>query len=342
MSSTHTPVVAAAAPRPLIRGLPGLPGRRVGGVDLRTLNAALIAQYPTTEEEDRSWCRVGAMWQDPGAGASLMEVGLQDVLREIVQPGGEPAAATLAKWEGRVAKHPMYADIIPFVKGFTHRVLPRLTVAEVERITSHPDASIRTEHALSNIRQRECPKEVDDFDTPWTYNYMLHDFLERQGRLFRWGEFWSWFKGEAADRYFVPYKEAFGWDKANAAGRVALERALQWRVGRAYYSFLREIDLLTRLREIHGLNVRYHLLADVNFRVDLWVEGTLVLLYLRNSTYRDEFGGRKQKVADLIDLSRFRYLEIGINAPTAFGKPSLVDQASVEAVAAAIKAQGNG
>jgi hypothetical protein len=56
---------------------------------------------------------------------------------------------------------------------------------------------------------------------------------------------------------------------------------------------MREVDLLLRLRNA-GIPVRYHLLADVLFRADLWLNSLVVCLYFPNPNYRSgKDAGRK-------------------------------------------------
>lgn len=67
--------------------------------------------------------------------------------------------------------------------------------------------------------------------------------------------------------------------------RRAWSRAAKWRLGKFYLSAIREIDVLAKLRH-SGLELKYHLLADVLFRADFWRGNTLVCLYFPNPAYR--------------------------------------------------------
>lgn len=50
-----------------------------------------------------------------------------------------------------------------------------------------------------------------------------------------------------------------------------VKRAIRWRLGKFYLSAIRELDLLTRLREL-GVPLRYQLPEDVLLRLDFWTE----------------------------------------------------------------------
>ncbi|MBM85285.1 MAG: hypothetical protein CMM47_04610 [Rhodospirillaceae bacterium] len=50
-----------------------------------------------------------------------------------------------------------------------------------------------------------------------------------------------------------------------------IEDAVRWRLGKFYYSAVREVDLLISINAA-GIPLKYHLVADVLLRVDYWVD----------------------------------------------------------------------
>ena len=76
-------------------------------------------------------------------------------------------------------------------------------------------------------------------------------------------------------------------------------RAIRWRVGKFYYSALREVDLLLAVREL-GVDLKYHLLADVLLRADFWSGDMVVCTYFPNTYYRYGRAGRKPPAATFL------------------------------------------
>lgn len=281
---------------------------------------------------------------DAGISIAPHESGDHDVVdfeqfrKDIIIPGGDKAEKSYRTWLARGNGNTDYDDIQALVHGFRHDFLYAITVEELERVTLDRDPTVRTGHALSDIDpKRECIRAVDDFNTPWAMQYLLHGFLERHRRIPRWEDFERFFKGAAKLRYYEPFKARFGYDRLSADEIHRFERALQWRIGNAYYSCLREIDLITRLRREYDLPVRYHMLADVQFKIDIWCENVLIAVYIKNERYRDGEDGRKVRLSDMLDVSNFQMLEIELEAPRRFGRPALVTPQGIEKTAEAIR-----
>ena len=83
------------------------------------------------------------------------------------------------------------------------------------------------------------------------------------------------------------------WQNANVPRRKAINRALHWRVGKFYYSAVREMELLCRLREEYNVSARYHIFANVLLRADFWLGDIIICTYFANPKYRDGQDGRK-------------------------------------------------
>ena len=77
-----------------------------------------------------------------------------------------------------------------------------------------------------------------------------------------------------------------------------IDNAVRWRLGKFYYSALREVDLLAALHA-KGVPLKYHVLADVLLRVDYWMGKTLICIYFPNTEYRSGESGRKPKAAQV-------------------------------------------
>lgn len=246
---------------------------------------------------------------------------------DIIKPGGIVAEKNLSFWMQRAQKTE-WVDIGTFVSNHDHKTLYQLTLDDINRVTKDRDPSIRTGHAIGNIHRGEVGvSRTEKFSTPWALVYLFHGLMERKGTLPRWEDFDNFLRGAARKRYYEPFMKAFDYPNQTEQSIVELERGFHYRAGNAYYSFLREIDLFTRLRIIYGLDVRYHLLADTQFKIDLWVKNVLVSLFIGNPTYRKGSLGRKSRVCEKLNIDNFHLLELDLKTgKSSSGYPLLASE----------------
>lgn len=268
-------------------------------------------------------------------------VGMNELLSDLVEPGGHKARRSLDQWMARRNRGPSFEDVHAFVIDHSHSVLHGMSVSDVESATIWPTRRGETDprHALGDLRKGvDCMAEVDNWPTPpWAFNYVFHDLMERMGRMPTWPDVEAHLRGAARNRILEPFALDFGFTSLSAADRVRYCRALRWRLATAYYSFSREVDLIVRLRRLHDLPVRYHILADAQFKIDLWCGRVIVSLLIRNPKYRDSGIGRKRRASDMLDGSAFEALSVELAVPDAFGRPSLVPAAEIASMADLIK-----
>lgn len=207
----------------------------------------------------------------------------EDCRRELLVRGGPAAQSAYRAWLAR----PGYEAVHEFVHSFTHTYLASVTPKELADVRS------RSAHALGDVRTEEQLQEVEDWTTPFAFQHLFHRFLETERHAPTWQEFSAWLNGDAAAFFVQPLLSHVGWDEAGKERRVKLRRAFRWRLGKFYYSAMRELELFARLRHEYGLPLRYHLLADVLLRVDFWLNGDVVCVYFANPKYRDRDQGRK-------------------------------------------------
>ncbi len=196
-------------------------------------------------------------------------------------------AAGQAAHEKWINRMDLQADVVPFVKEFKHEKLFGFSMQDYERVVKESG------HALGNVQSSEQIKVVEDYWTPFALQHLFHDLIETKGILPTWEEFSAWMKTEAKPRYLGPLLTYFGYKHMNPEQRLQLGRAIQWRLGKFYYSAMREIELMLKLKEAHGIQMRYHLLADVLLRVDFWHQRTLICVWFSNPRYRSQDAGRK-------------------------------------------------
>jgi hypothetical protein len=113
---------------------------------------------------------------------------------------------------------------------------------------------------------------------------------------------------------------------------------MRWRFGLAYYSFLREMYVLARLREL-GLPMHVHPLADALFGADFWSGITVVEFLIGNRQFGTAGSGRKTKDQEILgDQGTFQFTSLEMAVQRDWGVVHLpsgceVDQPGVRAVA---------
>lgn len=249
-------------------------------------------------------------------------VDFTDCKRELLDRAGGEAEAAYRRW-----RRNQKPEVVEFVENFRHEHLFRITKADVESVNS------RTAHALGRVRKEEQLKAIEDGTCPFAFQHVFHKYIEDHQSLPTWQEFSAWIKGPARRMYAQPLLKEAGYREADKQRRRKLARALQWRAGKKYYSSLREVGLLTRLREDHGIAFRYHLLADVLLRADFWLGDTIVCTYFPNQLYRSSDGGRKPPAERFFKDARpaFNIMDLEIQRQ-GYGKPWTIDQDSLNEV----------
>lgn len=232
------------------------------------------------------------------------EVTLHDLQSDLIRPSGPEAERVYLAWRSRT-RISGYEEVIPFVEGFTHRFLYEITEDLLEEVKR------RSKHALGDLVREVVELEgMENFHAPFANQFLFHMYLEQQRRVPSWEEWWNWLKGEGSRFYIDVVKRERGYDALSQKAKDRMRDAVQWRLGKAYYSAFREIELLTRLRTRYGLPVKYHMLADVLFKVDFWLNQTLISIYFGNPKYREGTSGRKQHAEAILGRAYFTFPEV--------------------------------
>lgn len=116
---------------------------------------------------------------------------------------------------------------------------------------------------------------------------------------------------------------------------------MRWRIGNAYYSFLREAYVMAELRS-RRLDVRSHPLADALFHVDCWVGDVNIELCIGNRQFRAGGLGRKTASSELLSDAepRFRTLQIELPVGREFGRVHFPDNLTLNQVAERLRSAG--
>lgn len=261
--------------------------------------------------------------------APKLKVSFADCISELVNKDSRKADNVYQHW---LSRKDLQTEVIPFVQGFTHNKLYEFTRGDYEAAVQ------ASAHALGNVRSGEQLPEVENFFTPFAFTHLFHDYVETNGVLPTWQDFATWVKGPRKSWYIDPIFEHLAYRQQDTERRYAIGRAIHWRLGKFYYSAMREIELLIRLREEEGINLKYHLLADTLLRVDFWVENVLLCVFFSNPNYRTTGSlGRKTKAATIFPTPDFILLDIEVERQ-GHGNFWRVSDSSVARIAANIRA----
>ncbi|WP_156365797.1 hypothetical protein [Nocardiopsis sp. NRRL B-16309] len=202
----------------------------------------------------------------------------------------------------------------------------KLVPSEIRNLTS--------EHALGNLRPGQGYKveSIRDWRPDFAFSHIFHFHLEERGRMFSFEEFREW---STLDR-FQPMFHTPAWEKIKEAiaggySEQEAKNSLRWRIGIAYYSFVREMYVVARFREL-GLDARFHPLADALFRTDTWIGDTSVALYIRNDAFRNGKVGRKPPAEKILggEESGLKFIGLGIPTQPIWGEVHFPDDRAVE------------
>ncbi|MFD4252516.1 hypothetical protein ACFWQL_22500 [Amycolatopsis thermoflava] len=231
--------------------------------------------------------------------------------------------------------------MVDLVTRHTTCHLYRLTPGEVHEVCR------RTQHPLGDIKKAEIAKvrEVRDWEPTFAFTHLFHYYLEQRNELPTWERFSDFLLrsnegrelfGDEIHQKRIEFSESACRAGRNDITEQLVGEALRWRVGLAYYSFLREVYSVVALRSL-GVDVRVHPLADAMCRVDAWVDDTIISLWVSNAEFRTQAAGRKIKVGELLG-DTFRYLDIELDKATTYGRVHLPSRQRLEEAARRIKA----
>jgi hypothetical protein len=243
------------------------------------------------------------------------------------------ARALLRRWQADPAR----PHVPRLVMRHTSKVLYELDLHRIEAICA------ATEHPLGNIPKQAAMavQPVVDWRPDFAFTHVMHLALETLGSLPTFGDFARFCTEEPVGQATLGDPARHIRERACQQGYAPehAAQAIRWRIGVAYYSFVREVYTIAVLRG-NGLDVRAHPLADALFRVDAWTGRTVLSLYIRNPRFRDGTRGRKPRAAGILSSAQppFRYEELRLTTRHEFGCVHLPEAGLIRAVALRIKA----
>jgi hypothetical protein len=218
-------------------------------------------------------------------------------------------------------------------------VMAHTTIAVYDLNPSDVEATCKaSEHPLGDIRKETAVAvgPVVDWRPDFAFTYVLHLAMETLGRLPTFQEFSRFCAEHPAGRAALgdPAREMRERATRQGYASAAVTQAIRWRIGLAYYSFVRELYTIAVLRAA-GLDARTHPLADALFRVDAWAGRTVLSLYIQNPRFRDGPRGRKPRTEVILAGARppFRYEVLRLATRHQFGCVHLPDPGQIAAIA---------
>jgi hypothetical protein len=263
---------------------------------------------------------------------------VETAAREVVETFAvTPRARTLLRrWRADAAR----PQVPRVVLGHTARVLYELQPSEIEKTCK------ATEHPLGDISKSVATavRPVVDWRPDFAFTHVMHLAMEALGTVPTFGDFSRFCGQDPVGRLALgdPARQAAEHARRQGYPAGPVAQAVRWRIGLAYYSFVREMYTIAVLRAA-GLDVRAHPLADALFRVDAWTGRTVLSLYIRNSAFRDGVRGRKPRTASILAGARppFAHEELRLDTRHEFGCVHLPEAGQVAALARRLSGRDN-
>lgn len=235
---------------------------------------------------------------------------------------------------------PRKKAVVPVVMAHQSTVIYRLDPEAVERVCRS------TEHALGKAKRAiaESVKPIVDWNPNFAFTHTLHFAMEAMGTLPTWQQFMDFAVNDPRGQKMLWHpalKEIHRVSSLPGGPSWAVAKdSMRWRIGNAYYSFLREIYVVTHLRAA-GLDVRMHPLADALFRVDFWCGRTVCSLLVKNAKFHKDGQGRKLPVDQILAGANppFRFHKIQLDRASKFGVVHLPSPEQIRTTAAKLQAE---
>ncbi|MEQ4725726.1 hypothetical protein [Nonomuraea sp. B19D2] len=236
-----------------------------------------------------------------------------------------PTEVAFSKWTGDATK----VDVVPHVMAHRVSFVYDLTPEDVERVCNATKRD-RRNHALGDVKRKEAESVTDivDWHPAFAFIHALHYAIESLREIPTWLEFSRFIRDD-------PKANAMLWNPACQMARTVSDApdgpswrvawdSVRWRLGNAYYSFLREMYVVSNLRA-SGLDIRVHPLADALFKVDFWCGRTICSLFVKNAKFHKDNEGRKISPRQLMRdaAPKFHFHDIQLDKATEWGRVHL-------------------
>ncbi|WP_326945795.1 hypothetical protein OG439_40725 [Amycolatopsis sp. NBC_01307] len=269
----------------------------------------------------------------------------------------QEAKDTYYRWEN----NPRRAEVVSTMRDHTTKAIYDCTLDDFKWIKAHHT------HPLGTVRKKDIEHIAwaRDWNPRFAFVHLFHLLLEHLNRPPLWSEFdrfvcetetgmnmFGTEREELENRIFTAElrrlraRPPAGKDPESEARRLA-KASLDWRVGNAYYGFMREMYTAVALRE-RGVNVKVHPLADANFRTDGWAGQNILSIFVINPKYKvadqqraeRRQQGRKTAVEKLFPNSEFSFVELTMERAEHFGEFHFPSEEAIEEVSGKLWLKG--
>ena len=246
----------------------------------------------------------------------------------------DEARRQLEEWSNDPSRR---ETVVPHVLAHRTQALYKISLDDVGAIRRKRGGD---DHALGEIKrwQAERVQRIVNWYPGFAFTHVFHYALEQIGHLYTWQEF-RWFC------FDDPKANAMLWSPAKQENAECMRhqgwsyddvyKAMRWRVGNFYYSFIREVHVIAWLRA-HGLEVRSHPLADALYRVDAWHERTALSIYVGNKKFKEgDKCGRKPRPEKILKGAdpEFSFYSMELAPADEYGIVYLATEAALQKVA---------
>jgi hypothetical protein len=225
--------------------------------------------------------------------------------------------ATRQREYGAKVFDPLLEKYKAFSHSFLFQIQPEDIRNDLAEINRYPE-----EHALGTVRWNNAFKPIADASGPPPLCFAFHILLEHYRRIPCWTQFFRFVEKHPIFFHDFFFKTV-GYDRNDPRYDMSIMSgdmgALRWRLGNAYYSFVKETYLLANLRHTYGIDARYHFLLDVEWKADIYAGDVLLEIYIGNNAYKaGNFDGRKMRCRNKNRGCNVLELQSGID--NVFGK----------------------
>lgn len=223
------------------------------------------------------------------------------------------------------------SDVATVMLGHVTQRVYDVTSRDIE------DIARTTKNALGSVRQADAARlpAMRDWTSPFPLAFALHRFAEDVG-VSTFDEFRTWCSS-------TPMGQLMVWNDLVAVQQELCDsgahhehvmNASRWRIGNAYYGFMRELYVASILREC-GLDIRLHPVAQRVFHVDAWTPEMMLSVTVGNSSH--QHGSKRRLNPSLLNGHAMRHHSITLDTPVNFGRIHLPERAAVERAAVETK-----
>lgn len=161
---------------------------------------------------------------------------------------------SLEKWT-KAQDEDVYATISTFQVEYLYNLIPEVVI-DVANQSSDPLDGLRYTDNVADLAR-----------APWPLVYFFDLLTETVGVPPTWDEYWESMNNEYRSKW-IDYVSNPSWSEEQRT------KAIQWRLGKAWISWIRELYVLTTLRG-RGHDLNRHVFADIEGKVDMWIKDPL-------------------------------------------------------------------